>query len=99
MSNSAASARHPLDEGVSVLEPGAATGVYLRGNTFWIRYHGPRRDGTWGQICESAKTRDPEAARRLREIRLREVADHREGNHLFRRPHPSRAPVSLKSRP
>jgi hypothetical protein len=71
------------------------TGVYRRGRTFWIRYHGPRRNGTWGQICESAKTSDPEAARRLREVRLQEVADHREGNHLFRGPYQGRTPVPL----
>jgi hypothetical protein len=73
----------------------AATGVYRRGRTFWIRYHGPRRDGSWGQICESAKTDDPEAARQLRNLRLHEVADHRAGNHLFRGPY--RGLSSVKS--
>ena len=67
------------------------TGVYRRGRTFWIRYHGPRRDGSWGQICESAKTADLDEALRLRESRLREVADHREGNHLFRGPYHARS--------
>lgn len=86
----------PLPE-PSVCEDFAGTGVYLRGKTFWIRYHGPRRNGSWGQICESAKTSDPEAARRLRNLRLHEVADHREGNHLFRGPYQSRASVSFKS--
>ncbi len=75
----------------------AGTGIYLRGKTFWIRYHGPRRNGTWGQICESARTSDPEEARRLRERRLHEVADHREGIHLFRGPYQSRSSFSLKS--
>jgi hypothetical protein len=75
----------------------SATGVYLRGKTYWIRYHGPRRDGSWGQICESARTTEIDEARRLREIRLHEVADHREGNHLFRGPYQSRTSVHLKS--
>ena len=74
----------------------AGTGVYLRGKTFWIRYHGPRRNGSWGQICESAKTSDPEQARRLRDLRLHEVSDHREGIHLFRGPYQNRASVALK---
>ena len=73
------------------------TGVYRRGKTYWIRYHGPRRDGTWGQICESARTTDPEVARRLREARLHEVADHREGIHLFRGPYQNRASLHLKA--
>jgi hypothetical protein len=74
----------------------AGTGVYLRGKTFWIRYHGPRRNGTWGQICESAKTTDPEVARVLRERRLHEVSDHREGIHLFRGPYQTRSAASFK---
>lgn len=75
----------------------AGTGIYLRGKTFWIRYHGPRRNGTWGQICESARTSDPEEARRLREHRLHEVSDHREGIHLFRGPYQARSSFGLKS--
>ncbi|HEY2798357.1 MAG TPA: hypothetical protein VGK26_10760 [Thermoanaerobaculia bacterium] len=75
----------------------ANTGIYLRGKTFWIRYHGPRRNGTWGQICESARTSDPDEARRLRERRLHEVSDHREGIHLFRGPYQARSAFSLKS--
>lgn len=81
----------------SALEDAAFTGVYRRGATLWIRYHGPRRDGTWGQICESARTADPQAARRLRETRLQQVASHREGNHLFRGPYQARSLGSLKS--
>ncbi|HEY4231007.1 MAG TPA: hypothetical protein VGO79_12620 [Thermoanaerobaculia bacterium] len=75
----------------------AGTGIYLRGKTFWIRYHGPRRNGSWGQICESARTSSPEEARRLREHRLHEVSDHREGIHLFRGPYQARSAFSFKS--
>jgi len=75
----------------SVSPPPVTTGVYRRGGTFWIRYHGPRRNGTWGQICESARTRDPEEARRLRQTRLEEVARHRDGTHLFRGPYHARS--------
>jgi hypothetical protein len=81
----------------SAADQSAGTGIYLRGKTFWIRYHGPRRNGSWGQICESARTSNPEEARRLREHRLHEVSDHREGIHLFRGPYQARSAFSLKS--
>ena len=41
--------------------PGAP-GVYLRGETWWIRYRGPRPDGSWGLIRESSGSSDARAA-------------------------------------
>ena len=87
------SANLPMSPGA---DHAAGTGIYLRGKTYWIRYHGPRRNGSWGQICESARTSDPEEARRLRERRLHEVSDHREGIHLFRGPYQARPIFGLK---
>jgi integrase len=68
-------------------------GVYQRGDTYWIRYSGPRPDGTWGQIRESAKTRDSEKAKKLLRNRLRGVANHRDGIRRFQGPFQERVTV------
>ncbi len=48
-----------------------------------MAYYGPRRDGSWGEIRESARTEDPEVARGRLERRLRAVSNHREGIEQF----------------
>lgn len=67
--------------------------VYLRGATCWIRYSGPRPDGSWGQIRESAKTGDVEKAKKLLRDRLRGVANHRDGIRRFQGPFQERVTV------
>jgi integrase len=59
-----------------------------------IAYYGPRQNGRWGEIRESAHTEDPEKARRLLDRRLREVANHREGIRSFQGPAQERLIVS-----
>jgi integrase len=44
-----------------------------------LAYYGPKPDGSWGQIRESAKTMDEAEARRRLAQRLRKVEAHREG--------------------
>jgi integrase len=67
-----------------------------------IGYSGPKPDGSWGEIRESAKTQDENAARGLLEKRLRAVENHREGVKTFEGPNAARLTVgdildSLKS--
>src|ERR1700730_13160444 len=67
-----------------------------------IAYCGPKPDGSWGEIRESAKTDSEEAARVLLEKRMRDVENHREGLKTFEGPKASRLTVgqlldSLKS--
>ena len=59
------------------------TGLYLRGNVWWITYCGPRPDGSWGQIRESSGSSDPEAAVKLRDERVREARNDRDGIRKF----------------
>jgi hypothetical protein len=67
-----------------------------------IGYSGPKPDGSWGEIRESAKTEDEGQARALLEKRLRAVENHREGVKTFEGPIAARLTVgnlldSLKS--
>ena len=65
------------------------------GKTFlMIAYCGPKPDGSWGEIRESAKTDSEEAARSLLEKRLRSVENHREGLKAFEGPSAARLTVS-----
>ncbi len=57
----------------------APPGVYLRGKTWWIRYRGPRPDGSWGDVRQSAKTQDRERAAKLLKKKNREAENTREG--------------------
>jgi hypothetical protein len=51
-----------------------------KGRRVWmLAYCGPRPDGSWAEIRESAKTRSEGTARKRLNQRLREVANHREG--------------------
>jgi len=59
-----------------------------------LAYCGPRPDGGWGEIRESAKTRSEEKARRILAKRLREVANHREGLTNFEAPSQRRVTVT-----
>lgn len=59
-----------------------------------IAYCGPRPDGSWGEIRESSKTRNEEAAKRVLDKRLRHVANHREGITNFEGPAQRRVLVS-----
>src|SRR5260370_4287150 len=59
-----------------------------------IAYCGPRPDGSWGEIRESAKTRSEKKANRLLAKRLREVANHREGLSNFEGPLQRRVTVT-----
>jgi integrase len=63
-------------------------GVYHRAKSsvWWVQYAGPRPDGTWGRIRESAKTVDAKKAKRLLDRRRREVANHRDGIRRFQGP-------------
>jgi integrase len=54
-------------------------GLYLRGRTWWIRYRGPRPDGSWGDVRQSAKTGDEKKARKLLDRKRREAANARDG--------------------
>jgi integrase len=66
-----------------------------KGRKVWmLAYCGPRPDGTWGEIRESAKTRSEETARKRLNQRLREVANHREGLTDFEAPAQKRVRVS-----
>ncbi len=67
------------------------TGLYLRGRTWWIRY----RDPSGREVRESAKTEDARAAKRLRDVRLREVANHRGGIRRFQGPAAERVTVGV----
>lgn len=58
-----------------------------------IGYCGPKQDGSWGEIRESAKTDDEGAARSLLEKRLRAVENHREGVKTFEGPVASRLTI------
>ena len=63
-------------------------GIYRRKKSplWWLCYAGPRPDGSWGRIRESAKTTDFEKAKRLLDRRRRAVANHREGVRRFQGP-------------
>jgi len=51
---------------------------------FWqIAYWGPKNDGTWGEIRESARTADRRVAWKLLRDRLRKTANHRLGVERF----------------
>jgi integrase len=69
-------------------------GLYLRGRVWWIRYCGPRRDGSWGEIRESADTEDKRKAEKHRKDRLLGVANHRLGIRKFQGPQQERATVN-----
>jgi integrase len=58
-----------------------------------LAYYGPRTNGAWGEIRESAHTEDPEKAQRKLDRRLREVANHREGIRSFQGPSQERLTV------
>jgi integrase len=59
-----------------------------------LAYCGPRPDGTWGEIRESAKTRSEPRARRILARRLRQVANHKEGLADFEGPSQRRVLIS-----
>ena len=59
-----------------------------------IAYCGPRQNGTWGEIRESARTRSEEIARRVLAKRLRQVANHRDGLADFEGPSQRRSLVT-----
>ena len=48
-------------------------GIYLRGSVWWIRYRGPRPDGSWDLIRESSGSGDCRVAAKLRNDRVREA--------------------------
>lgn len=58
-------------------------GIYLRGSTWWIRYRGPRADGSWGRIRESSGSSDRKTAVTLRDERVREARNDRDGIRKF----------------
>jgi integrase len=58
-------------------------GLYLRGVIWWIAYTGPRPDGSWGLIRESSGSVDPDAAAKLRDDRIREAKNDRDGIRKF----------------
>src|ERR1700686_2941119 len=51
-----------------------------------LAYFGPKKDGRWGEIRESAHTADPEVAKGRLERRMRQVRNHREGVAQFQGP-------------
>ena len=59
-----------------------------------LAYCGPRPDGTWGEIRESAQTRDEAAARKALARRLRQAANHRDGLSNFEAPSQRRVVVT-----
>lgn len=66
-----------------------------KGRKVWmIAYCGPRPDGTWGEIRESAQTRDESAARKALAKRLRQAANHRDGLSNFEAPSQRRVLVT-----
>ncbi|MDQ6891534.1 MAG: tyrosine-type recombinase/integrase [Acidobacteriota bacterium] len=54
--------------------------------TWSLAYMGPRPDGTWGEIRQSAGTEDEPEARRQLEQRVREARNHRDGIASFEDP-------------
>lgn len=68
---------------------GGPIGLYLRGSTWWIRY----RDPLGREIRESAKTKDEQQAKKLLDMRVRDVANHREGIRRFSGPAAERLTV------
>ena len=66
-----------------------------KGRKVWmLAYCGPRPDGSWGEIRESAQTRNEQAARSALGKRLRETANHRDGLSNFESPSQRRVTVS-----
>jgi len=74
---------------------GRIRGVYRRAKSpsWWIDYTGPRPDGSWGRIRESARTTDFKKANRLLDRRRRAVANHRDGIRRFQGPAQERVTV------
>jgi integrase len=67
----------------------------MRELPFWqIAYSGPKHDGTWGEIRESARTSDRRVAGKLLRDRLRKTANHRLGVERFVGPGQDRVTVS-----
>src|SRR6476660_2186215 len=61
---------------------------------FWqIAYWGPKDDGTWGEIRESARTADRRIAAKLLDERLRQTGNHRRGLERFVGPRQDRVTV------
>lgn len=58
-----------------------------------IAYCGPKPDGSWGEIRESAGTDDKAKAREKLDARLRGVENHREGVKAFEGPSAARLKV------
>ena len=58
-----------------------------------IAFYGPQKDGSWGEVRESAHTEDPEKAQRRLDRRLREVENHRQGVQVFQGPESERLTV------
>jgi len=79
-----------------MMPEGRIRGVYRRKKSpkWWIAYMGPRPDGSWGRIRESAKTTDFEKAKRLLERRRRAVSNHREGIRRFQGPAQERVTIA-----
>jgi integrase len=72
----------------------STTGVFNRGGVWWIRYCGPRPDGSWGLIRESAgKDATEKQAIDLRENRVREAKNDRDGIRRFVGPRQRQATV------
>ena len=75
-------------------DEGEAKGVYLRGSTWWIRYSGPRLNGTWGEIRESAgESATRQKAEKLRKERVLGIENHRRGIRKFQGPQQEKATV------
>ena len=56
-----------------------STGHYHKNGWCWIRYRGPKSDGSWGKIDHAAKTKDCKKAQKLLDRKRREAANAREG--------------------
>jgi integrase len=63
-----------------------ATGVYLRGRTWWICYRGPGRDGVWSTIFETSRSTRKQDAVRLRKDRLFQIEAAKRSGPKFQHP-------------
>jgi integrase len=68
-------------------------GVYLRGSVWWIKYPGPLPSGEWGMIRESSGSSNQKEAESLRDRRVREARNDRDGIRKFVGPRQSKATV------
>jgi len=59
-----------------------------------IAYYGPKKDGSFGEIRESARTEDLEKAQARLDARLRAVTNHRQGVQVFQGPESEKLTVA-----